>query len=338
VGHYVSMLRLKPIRKARRRGPSREVLRIADGAFWVVLVFAVSFGAGRLASGFPHLIGLFVAPDAIAAQASVPPTDQTIRMSLASQDVPAIRTAIATDDVIQPPPVAAGPPSIAIVIDDLGADAEHTRRAIALPPFVALSFLPYPEDTPRLAREARRGNHEILVHVPMEAVGAQNPGPMALTTGLPPDEIVRRLDWALARVPGFSGINNHEGSRFTADHTALAPVMQRIAERHVFFFDSKTTPDSQVASVAHAYGVASASRDVFLDDVDNIDAVDAQLHALEKRAREQGIAIAIGHPHEITLDAVAYWAAHQTGFKLVPLSEAIRLKAGRQTSLAFLRR
>jgi len=330
------MLRLKPIRKTKRRGPSREVLRIADGAFWIVLVFAVSFGAGRLATGFPNLLGLFMTPGVIAAQADVAP-DPIVRMSLVSGHAPAIRTTIATDDVAAPPPFV-GTPSIAIVIDDLGADARHTRRAIALPAQIALSFLPYPADTPRLARDAARAGHEILVHVPMEAVGPQNPGPMSLLTGQTPEENLRRLDWALARVPGFIGVNNHEGSRFTSDRNALAPVMKSLAVRRIFFFDSRTTPDTQVASVAFAYGVRTTSRDVFLDDVDNIDAIDAQLHTLERKAHEHGIAIAIGHPREITLDAVAYWAAHRSGIKLVPLSEAIRLKAPKQNSLALLRR
>ena len=62
----------------------------------------------------------------------------------------------------------------------------------------------------------------------MEAVGPQKPGPMALMTTLPPEENVRRLEWALDRVPGYSGVNNHEGSRFTADADALAPVMDQL--------------------------------------------------------------------------------------------------------------
>ncbi|HVU20476.1 MAG TPA: divergent polysaccharide deacetylase family protein, partial [Rhizomicrobium sp.] len=100
----------------------------------------------------------------------------------------------------------------------------------------------------------------------------------------------------------------------------------------------RTTADTEAIQVAEAYGVTAASRDVFLDDQDNIDAVDGQLHALEYKAKAQGVAIAIGHPREITLDAVAYWARHQSGFRLVPLREAIRLKAGARTSLALLRR
>jgi len=319
------MLRLKPIRRAKRRGIPRDVRRIADAAFCAVLALAVGLTMERVVSGVPQLVAAFVPHDTMSAQAAVPPSATDAPLSLRQDDDVALRQARDGDE-----PALAGPPRIAIVIDDLGADIVHTRRAIALPQAVALAFLPYPESTPTLAREAGRGGHEILVHVPMQAIGAQNPGPMALSPSLAPDENIQRLDWGLARVPGFIGINNHEGSLFTANRAALVPVIEHLADRHVFFFDSRTTADSEVVSVARAFGVASAARDVFLDDVQTIDAVDAELRMLEARARDNGVAIAIGHPHEITLDAIAYWTAHQSGFELVPLSEAIRLKTERE--------
>ena len=321
----MAMLRLKPIRRAKRRGIPRDVRRIADAAFCAVLALAVGLTMERVVSGVPQLVAAFVPHDTMSAQAAVPPSATDAPLSLRQDDDVALRQARDGDE-----PALAGPPRIAIVIDDLGADIVHTRRAIALPQAVALAFLPYPESTPTLAREAGRGGHEILVHVPMQAIGAQNPGPMALSPSLAPDENIRRLDWGLARVPGFTGINNHEGSLFTANRAALVPVIEHLADRHVFFFDSRTTADSEVVSVARAFGVASAARDVFLDDVQTIDAVDAELRMLEARARDNGVAIAIGHPHEITLDAIAYWTAHQSGFELVPLSEAIRLKTERE--------
>lgn len=306
------MLRLKPIRRRKRRGPSREVLRIAQGAFWLSLLFALLIGANAV---LPLRLP--------AVRAGVVPA-KVVRVNL-----PAAGS--------QATPLAAplrfrGRPVIAIVIDDLGGDVVHTKRAILLPRAVALAFLPYPKDTPALARAAK--GHEVLVHAPMQAMGEANPGPMALSVDLTPDEIVRRLDWDLARVPGFVGINNHEGSRFTADGAALAVVMRRLQGRDIFFFDSRTTADTQVIPVARAYGIETASRDVFLDDVPTIDGVDAQLRVLEAKARAQGVAIAIGHPHEITLDAVAYWAAHERGFDLVPLREAIRRKTELSLSLA----
>lgn len=308
------MLRLKPIRRARRRGPSRDVLRVADGAFWLAFLFALVLGAGPVARGVPLLVALFVPAGSTGAGVGA-----AVRVSLADGKpalgpAPALRR---SDD--------GEPPIVAIVIDDLG-DVAHTRRAIALPHEIALAFLPYPRDTPALAGAARRAGHEVLVHVPMQAMGDADPGPMALAVSLPAEENVRRLDWALARVPGFDGINNHEGSRFTADAAALAPVMDDLKRRGVFFFDSRTTADSQVLQAAHAAGVESAARDVFLDDMPTVDGVDAQLRALEKRARAQGAAIAIGHPHDVTMDAVAYWAAHLHGLRLVTLRAAMRRK------------
>jgi hypothetical protein len=299
------------------------VRRIADAAFCIVLALAVGLTIERVASGLPELAALFVADDTMSAQAGVPSKAVDTPVSLRKGDDVTLQQV--RDDA-----ALAGPPRIAIVIDDLGADVAHTRQAIALPQAVGLAFLPYPESTPTLAREAGHAGHEVLVHVPMQAIGGQNPGPMALSPSLTPEENNRRLDWGLARVPGLMGINNHEGSLFTSNRAALIPVMEHLADRHVFFFDSRTTADSQVVSVARAFGVASAARDVFLDDVQTIDAIDAELRMLEARARDTGVAIAIGHPHEITLDAVAYWAAHHDGFELIPLSEAIRLKTERE--------
>jgi polysaccharide deacetylase 2 family uncharacterized protein YibQ len=327
----MAMLRLKPIRRTKR-AVSRTALRAADGAFWLVFVFACILGADSVATGVPLLVRLFL--PAFQAEAGVTPPVSVLHIPILEGATPQLRlsTEIGPDDV--PPP---GKPVIAIVIDDLGADIAHTKRAILLPRAVALAFLPYPAQTPPLAREAGRAGHEVLVHIPMQATGPHDPGPMALAADLPKDEILRRLDWALARVPGFVGVNNHEGSRFTADAAALGPVMASIAERHVFFFDSRTTPDSQVVPVARAYGVECSDRDVFLDDVATIDAVDAQLHTLETKARAHGAAIAIGHPNEITLDAVAYWAAHENGFALVTLKAAIRAKTERELQMSALR-
>jgi len=219
-------------------------------------------------------------------------------------------------------------PAIAIVIDDLGADAADTRRAIALPKEVTLSFLPYPDASPELAREGFRAGHQIVVHVPMEPEGATDPGPSALLTRLSADENVSRLNWALSRINGYSGINNHEGSKFTADRAALLPIIEQLAQRHVFFLDSRTTPATTIVPLARAFGVASAGRDVFLDDVQTAVAIHAQLAQAEKLASQQGVVIAIGHPHAVTMDVLKRWSATiaSRGYELITASEAIRKK------------
>ncbi|HEX4118305.1 MAG TPA: divergent polysaccharide deacetylase family protein [Rhizomicrobium sp.] len=215
-------------------------------------------------------------------------------------------------------------PVMAICIDDLGEDLAGTDKAIALPRNVTLSFLPFAESTPFLATEAERKGHQVLAHVPMEAVGKTDPGPMSLAVGSP--DIAWRLAWNIDHVPGLSGINNHEGSKFSTDAASLVPVMETLAARHLFYFDSRTIAGSQGIRVAHMFGVMSGGRDIFLDDTISEAEVRQQLADLVTQARKTGVAIAIGHPHEVTLRILAAWLAQDHGIRLVPVSEAIKLK------------
>ena len=156
-------------------------------------------------------------------------------------------------------------PAIAICIDDMGGDAGGSAKAMALPREVTLSFLPYAAATPALALQSKQMGHEGLAHVPMEPIGPSDPGPKALKIGAPDN--AERLAWALARVPGLSGSNNHEGSKFSGDAVSLVPVVQLLSEKRLFFFDSRTIGRSQIVRVSHQHGVESAGSDVFLDNV-----------------------------------------------------------------------
>ena len=228
--------------------------------------------------------------------------------------------------------IPASLPAIAICIDDMGGNSEGTAKAMALPPDVTLAFLPYASTTPVLAEQAKAMGHEILAHVPMEPIGPSDPGPKALKVGSPDN--VERLAWALSRVPGISGINNHEGSKFSSDYASLLPVVQILAERRLFFFDSRTIAASQIVRASHRNGVESAGRDVFLDNVLSDRAVRARLDELVTKAKKSGVAIAIGHPHGVTMRVLADWLAEDHGVRLVPVSQAIRLKSARSAIVA----
>lgn len=330
------MLRLKPI---RRKAPIQpRVLRGAEAAFWFVLALAFALGGKSALDGLPRLGGTLLPKYVLAAEASGQAASHATSLNISAPPSDAYAPQVLHPVVEHPLPewMKATPgPAVAIVIDDLGADEAAAHRAVSLPHAVALSFLPYPEATTVLVRAAERAGHDVLVHVPMQAEDrAIDPGPMTLRVDLPADENLRRLDWALSRVPGFVGINNHEGSAFTGDRAALVPVAEALADRHVFFFDSRTTAASQVVPVARGFGVPSAARDVFLDDVQTQDAIDAQLTELVRLARRNGIAIAIGHPHAATLDVLTRWCAALPGVRLVRLSDAIRLKTEREIETA----
>jgi polysaccharide deacetylase 2 family uncharacterized protein YibQ len=111
-------------------------------------------------------------------------------------------------------------------------------------------------------------------------------------------------------------------------------VIATLRARHLFFFDSRTGPSSAVTAAARATGVMTAGRDIFLDDDQSPAAVSAQLEMLAREAKRTGVAIAIGHPHDTTLRLLSAWLARDHGVTLVPLDEAIRLKAGREMAVA----
>lgn len=216
-------------------------------------------------------------------------------------------------------------PMIAIVIDDLGINAARTVEAIALPANVTMSFLPYPSRSRELSRRAHLAGHEVIVHLPMQPTGGENPGEGALQTGLHSDELQQRVGWALSRVSDYDGVNNHMGSRFTASRTDLIPVMRELKGRGLFFLDSRTTAKTQVETVAHEVGVLTGGRDVFIDAERSEAAIARQLGRIEELARKNGNVIAIGHPYPETLNALSAWAKtiKGRGFRLAPLREVL---------------
>jgi polysaccharide deacetylase 2 family uncharacterized protein YibQ len=217
-------------------------------------------------------------------------------------------------------------PMIAIVLDDMGVNHKGTERALSLPAPITFAFLPYAQGVQTMVATAKTRGHEILVHVPMEPKGHADPGPHALRTGETPAEIGADLIWSLGRFSGYVGINNHMGSKFTADASAMRLVMEELKRRGLMFLDSRTGPDTQAANVARELGVPVLSRDIFLDNDEEGGKVEAEFSRLEKRAREKGSAIAIGHPHPETLAILEKWIpqARERGFTLVPLTAIVK--------------
>lgn len=227
-----------------------------------------------------------------------------------------------------PMPAGAKAPFVAIVIDDMGLDRRNSARAAAMAGPLTLSFMAYAPDLAEQAAAARRAGHELMLHMPMEPIDARrnNPGPNALLVAQDEAEWRRRLAWSLDRFDGYVGVNNHMGSRFTQDPRGMSVVMGELQKRGVFWLDSHTGPRSAGPGQAANFGMAFSGRDVFLDDERDAGGVAGQLAALERIAQANGDAIAIGHPHTATLDALARWiaTAQQRGFSLVPVSGIVQ--------------
>ena len=224
----------------------------------------------------------------------------------------------------------ASKPLIAVVIDDVGLDRPHSKRAWELPGPLTLSFLPYAKDLREQARAARAHGQELMLHLPMEPSGRADPGPNALLVSLSEGELRQRVITALDSFDGYVGVNNHMGSRFTAYRPGMETVLREFKARGLLFLDSRTTPSSVGDQVAQEIGVPSVARNVFLDDDESLDAVRRRLAETEAVARRQGFVVAIGHPHEATIQALAEWlpTVAGKGYVLAPLSAVLRKRNG----------
>lgn len=221
-------------------------------------------------------------------------------------------------------------PLIAIVIDDVGLDRPHSRRAWELPGPLTMSFLPYAKDLREQAKAARARGHELMLHMPMEPSGRADPGPNALLVSLTDAELKQRVTMALDSFDGYVGANNHMGSRFTTFKPGMETVLRQFKARGLLFLDSRTSAQSVGEQVAQELGVPSVARHVFLDDDESLAAVRRRLAETEAVARRQGFVVAIGHPHEATIQALAEWlpTVASKGFALAPLSAVLRKRNG----------
>jgi polysaccharide deacetylase 2 family uncharacterized protein YibQ len=225
-------------------------------------------------------------------------------------------------------PAAAGSaPRLAIIIDDLGYDRSTAARILSLGHTLTVAVLPGLPNSAALAAEAHRGGLEVLLHLPMESEnGTAPPETSELRAGMPAAEAARMVAQMLDSVPYAVGVNNHQGSRATRDARLMETVMAELRERKLFFIDSRTTAASVAYRTAERSGVPSASRSVFLDDSPEREEILRQIRRAEQKAREQGSAIAIGHPHPATLEALrdTLPQLEARGIRLVFASELVR--------------
>jgi polysaccharide deacetylase 2 family uncharacterized protein YibQ len=215
----------------------------------------------------------------------------------------------------------------AIVIDDLGLDLKMARKFWELKIPVTLAILPYQRHSRRVAREALRHGKEVILHLPLQPrdFPAVNPGTGALLLSMDREQIQAEVAQQLDALPGCVGVSNHMGSLFTEKEAPMRWVLSVVAERHLFFVDSLTTPNSLCRCVALDLGVPFAQRTHFLDVEKTEESIVRQLCCLLDKAVQEGGAIGIAHPSVETLAALPKVSAAfaDKGVRLVPVSEMV---------------
>jgi polysaccharide deacetylase 2 family uncharacterized protein YibQ len=199
-----------------------------------------------------------------------------------------------------------GAARLAIVLDDLGNDRAAADAIFALPYPLTISVLPHHAHSVDIAEEAHRRGYEVMLHLPMQSVGNEMPEAQELHPGMPAEDIPVLFEQMMQSVPNASGVNNHQGSQATADPALMDELMPVLQKWNLFYVDSRTTAATVAYDTAQRFGVRSGFRNVpFLDDVAEVSAVRKQLDLALRGAKAKGEAIAIGHPHPATLQALS---------------------------------
>ena len=220
----------------------------------------------------------------------------------------------------------AGAARLAILLDDLGSDLSAADAIFALQVPITLSVLPYHAHSQEIAQQARKHGCEVMLHLPMQSIANETPEQQELRPGLKREEVEAIVNKMLESVPQADGVNNHQGSQATSNGALMGELMPVLRDAGVFYVDSRTTAETVAYDTAKRDGVKTAFRNVpFLDDVQNKAAVKRQLQIAIRGAKEKGEAIAIGHPHAVTLEALREMLpeARKQGVRLVLVSDVV---------------
>ncbi len=192
----------------------------------------------------------------------------------------------------------AGTPKIAIVIDDFGGeDITGVNETLSIKCPITVAVMPNLPNSRVHASRAAEAGFQVILHLPMEPVNGKSSwlGPGDINCNLTNKEIVERLKEDLDSVPFAVGINNHTGSRATANGRVMKAVLEIAKEQSLFFLDSCTTSNTIIASLAQDLGVPCVERDVFLDEKESKYEIKRQIYKLVDIARKNGSAVGIGH-------------------------------------------
>ena len=196
---------------------------------------------------------------------------------------------------------------IGIIIDDFGyRNDEISDGFLEIDAHLTYAIIPGHRYSTSFGEKAVDAGYEVIVHMPMENTGkTYGEEDFVLTTKMNNETIERRLKNALKEIPTAIGMNNHQGSKASADQSVMSNVAKVMKEKGLFFIDSRTTVETIGETTMEVFGVPTARRNIFLDNEDDEEKIEKQLMKLVKRSEELGAAIGIGHVKPKTLNVLS---------------------------------
>jgi len=218
-------------------------------------------------------------------------------------------------------------PKLVIIIDDVSSKSQLNAifaTGLKLTPSL---FPPYhlSPSNHKLAEELRH----YMIHLPMESGTVFDKQEKTLMVTDTPEMIEERVRELRSLFPTARFVNNHTGSVFTGHYLAMERLYRALLKEGFVFVDSRTIADSKVPQIAQKYAQRYIARDIFIDNKHSVSSIHKQLKQAVKIAQKRGYAIAIGHPHEVTLQALASAGEILKEIEIIYIDELYPPKAGR---------
>jgi polysaccharide deacetylase 2 family uncharacterized protein YibQ len=219
-------------------------------------------------------------------------------------------------------------PELVLIIDDVSQPRQ--LAAIRKLPFPVTPSIFPPSQMSRHTPELTRGLKHYMVHFPLQSGSKKmNRFEKTLFVNDDPEKMQKRVAEIRRLFPTARFVNNHTGSVFTSDYRAMYRLYGLLKKEGFVFIDSRTSGRSKVRKIAAEYHMPYLGRDIFLDNVQTPQAVRAQLKRAVRLAKKRGYAIAIGHPHPVTLGVLKQAAPLLKGVKTVYLDDFYEEHYGR---------
>lgn len=293
--------RRKPARRGKRssrdQGLTFQFIKIAGGlSVLLLLVVGAAWLTSHMLRGPSPSVKAAVRPEERLPKPPQTPLYEVFPKRLPPAEPPARLPQLPLEQT----------PLVAIIIDDVGYDRGMAARFLELDIPLTFSMLPYGPFNRSILKAARAKGVEIMLHLPMEPNEYPDvrPGPGALMQAMTPDELIDQLQKNIDQFPGLQGANNHMGSKMSTSPEHMRQIFSILKKRGLFYIDSRTTADSVAQPSARLLQLPFAQRDIFIDHLDDPHFIQSQMDRLIRRARQQGYAIGIAHPHENTYQTI----------------------------------
>ena len=218
--------------------------------------------------------------------------------------------------------------TICLVIDDYGfIFNDMVKDFIKLDPNITAAIIPASPYGKQIGWYADSLDIESIIHMPMESYEREKiKYEIDLSEKLNATLVEERVRRAFAEVPTALGMNNHQGSKATENLQLMKDLARALKKMDKFFLDSFTNPESRGYITMRRYGVPTQLRQVFLDHVEDIDIIKANLDSLVTLSHHMEIAVGIGHVKPVTLEVLKEEIPRleAEGYRFIRLSQAVR--------------